>query len=135
MGKLLKAKTDDWVSTSEQTLKTSLRVLAIGAAPFEQDEETVQEVPGTHFIDFQGLTSDFLDNYQPDVVLSPLVTPGFDCVEVAQLLTAGGFNGRYRVFAEDSPRPEMVISEIGRSYPELDFDVLVVTPTRDDHAN
>lgn len=100
-----------------------LRVLAVGQCV----DEGPLDLPGAHFIAFPDLTEALLAQHRPDVVLSPLVAPEFDCVEVAGLLAQSGFSGRYRAFAENLPRPDMVRCEIGQSFPDLDFDVLVVT--------
>ena len=83
---------------------------------------------------FAELTTELMELHRPDVVLSPLMSSGFDCVELAYRLVDSGFGGRYRAFAEDIPRPEMVKREIRRSFPGLDFDVLVVARTPESRA-
>ncbi|WP_292020778.1 hypothetical protein [Maritimibacter sp. UBA3975] len=104
-----------------------LRVLAVGRTQDDAGKSGQEPLPGAHFVEFTDLTAEVIEMHQPHVVLSPLVSNGFDCVEVANRLVDSGFDGRYRAFAENLPRPELVKSEIGTSFPGLDFDVLVVT--------
>lgn len=103
---------------------SGLRVLAVGNMVGR--DPNLQTVPGAHFVDFEGLTEDVIAGVEPDVVLSPLVTAQFDCVELGYRLVAAGFSGRYRVFADSLPRPDLVKREMKLSFPGLDFDLVVV---------
>ncbi len=47
---------------------------------------------------------------------------------VAFLLTEAGYRGRYRALAAMLPRPDMVRREVRSSFPEIDFDVVLVGP-------
>lgn len=60
----------------------------------------------------------------PDIVLSPLVCPSFDCLDLAALLHGVEFCGRYRAMAPDLPNPGMILGEIRSLFPGLDFDIL-----------
>jgi hypothetical protein len=59
-----------------------------------------------------------------DMVLSPMVGDGFDCLDVAQLLFARGYNGRYRVMAPNLPNPGIIRQEVRTLCPGLDFDIV-----------
>lgn len=126
MSQIGKVREFDRVDAPEDHAADSLRVLAVGPAPAGRERDGVRTLPGTRFVDFDELTPELLELHQPDVVLSPLVTQGFDCVELAHRLVNGGFGGRYRAFAGDLPRPDLVTREIRTSFPGLDFDLLVV---------
>lgn len=129
-----KTKNIDWIDASTGTGAEALRVLAVGSSNAANTNDKVGDLPGTRFVDFAELTTEMMELHRPDVVLSPLMSSGFDCVELAYRLVDSGFGGRYRAFAEDIPRPEMVKREIRRSFPGLDFDVLVVARTPESRA-
>ncbi|MEC7760541.1 MAG: hypothetical protein VX874_01355 [Pseudomonadota bacterium] len=128
MGQPDKASAYEWTNASKKTDADTLRVLAVGSSHAANTNQATSSLPGARFVDFDSLTREVMDLHQPDVVLSPLMSSDFDCVEVAHRLVSNGFGGRYRAFAEDIPRPDLVRREICRSFPGLDFDLLVVTP-------
>jgi|LULQ01.1.fsa_nt_gb hypothetical protein len=105
-----------------------LRILAIGPARREDEDASLVRIPGTEFLPFAQLTAERIHDLEPDVVISPLVTQQFDCLEVAFLLTEAGYRGRYRALAAMLPRPDMVRREVRSSFPEIDFDVVLVGP-------
>jgi hypothetical protein len=80
--------------------------------------------PEMTFIPFSELTETVLAQINPDFVISPLVGPDFDCMDLAGVLSEAGFQGRYRVAATDLPNPSLVRREIVGQFPELDFDLL-----------
>jgi hypothetical protein len=127
MDQLGNAKNVDRDDRSEETSVQPLRVLAVGRSQDDGIATQADRLPGARFVQFADLSAEVIEMHQPHVVLSPLVSNGFDCVEVANKLVDSGFDGRYRAFAENLPRPELVKREIGTSFPELDFDVLVVS--------
>lgn len=106
----------------------ALRVLFVGASVAQAVERANLTGRNEVFLGFDDLTHDRLLELAPDVVLSPMVTSQFDCLELAHRLHGFGFQGRYRAIAPDLPRPELVRNEVRGQFPTLDFDVLMVAP-------
>lgn len=75
---------------------------------------------------FERLTREALDRIRPDLVLSALVGPPFDGLDLAERLTRFEFSGRYRAVAVTLPSPAMVRREVTASFPTLDFDILLL---------
>ena len=76
------------------------------------------------FLEFDDLTTDILRSIRPDIVLVPLQTRVFDCVEVAQRLWEACYPGKLRAQAEGLPDPDIVRREVRAEFPGLDFDVV-----------
>ena len=72
------------------------------------------------FAEFHEITQELLQTLTPDVVMSPVLTRGFDCLDLAQALHDCGFGGRLRVVAPDMPNPLVIQSEITALCPGLD---------------
>jgi hypothetical protein len=81
------------------------------------------------FTDFGSVTEQLFQLIAPQLVLSPLLARGFDCIDLAEVLHAIGFKGRYRAIAELLPDPGIIRGEIRDLCPGLDFDV-ILTPAR-----
>ena len=80
---------------------------------------------GVTFASFDDLTPDFMSRSMANVVLSALWTDEFDVMDLAGRLSLLGFTGRYRVVSCGVPRPELIVNEVRRVYPFLDFRVLL----------
>ncbi|SER45131.1 hypothetical protein SAMN04490244_10193 [Tranquillimonas rosea] len=95
---------------------TTLR--ASGSAPREPDQFVFAEI---HEV------GDWMHaEMTPELVLSPLLTPRFDCVDLAHLLHHHGYRGRYRVLSDGLPNPGLVCGEIRAQCPGLDFDIVTL---------
>lgn len=81
------------------------------------------------FADFHEITAELLDTLAPDIVMSPLLTNNFDCLDLAQALQAGGFSGRLRIVAPDMPNPKVIQAEIKALCPALDVAFIYVGNT------
>ncbi len=75
--------------------------------------------------DLDALSEDLLSNMRPRLILSPVVTPRFDCLDVAHRLIGLNYTGKYRAVAQNLPKPHLVRREVLRECPGLDFDVVV----------
>ena len=75
---------------------------------------------------YKELDERMLAIHQPDVVVSPVVTSGFDCIDVAQALPDIGFRGSYRAVTTGLPNPDIVRREVRALCPGLDFIVVTV---------
>ena len=76
------------------------------------------------YADFSSIDSDLLKTLVPDIVLSPLLSRSFDCMDLAQVLDQSGFRGRFRVFTTKLPSPSVIIGEVKAICPNLDFDFI-----------
>ena len=74
--------------------------------------------------------AELLETLQPDVVLSPLMGRNFDCVDLAQILTAVGYRGAYRVVTAPLPAPEMVRRELRKLCPGIEIELVMLPPPR-----
>lgn len=100
-------------------------VIAIGElSPENLPSPTGQTVV---FSDLDGITADLLASCRPVLVVSPLVGAGLDCFDVAERLSALGYSGRYRAVVDTLPDPSVVRREIRGHFPDLDFDILVLS--------
>lgn len=66
------------------------------------------------------------------MVLSPLVADGFDVIDIAIRLAELKYTGRYRAIAEDLPNGNMIRKEVRAHAPDLDFDLLMMSPIAND---
>ena len=80
------------------------------------------------FIGLDLLTSEMVEGFAPDLVLSPLFGSSFDAVDIARRLAEIGFTGRYRAIADKMPDIEMIRSEVLEQSQGLDFDILALNP-------
>lgn len=106
-------------------------VLAIGRV--EHWVAELGEVPQDDeisFLELSALTEGALATLEPALVLSPVFTPMFDCVEVATRLVQAKYTGPYRAMGLRLPKPQMVQREVRAACPDLDFAVIVVEPRR-----
>ncbi len=82
------------------------------------------------FSNFSGLSAELFELLTPQIVVSPLLARGFDCIDLAQVLSAIGFRGRYCAICDALPDPSIIRREIQALCPEIDFGVLVVGPEK-----
>jgi hypothetical protein len=73
------------------------------------------------FTEFHDLTTETLEMFRPDIILSPLMCPAFDCLDLAVVIDRHCFRGRYRVMAPALPKPKVILAEIMQLCPRLDF--------------
>jgi len=77
------------------------------------------------FADITDISSIFLNNLKPDIVVSCLVCRDFDFLELAQALELVGFQGIFRVITPVLPNPKIVASEAHSMCPTLNFKFIV----------
>jgi len=75
------------------------------------------------FLNFTDVNADLLAVLRPDAIISPLLCISFDCLDLAQVLQAARYRGRYRVWAPGLPDPTVIKAEVQSLDPDLDFDV------------
>ncbi len=81
------------------------------------------------FAEFHEVTEELMDALTPDIVMSPVMTRAFDCLDLAQALQAAGFRGRFRVVAPELPNPKVIQAEIRAICPALDVALIFCGPS------
>lgn len=99
-------------------------VLAVGdLIAWKRSGRLAQRRSDILFVEFHEINRDLLDRVSPSVVVSPLLCRSFDCVDLAQLLGAHGFAGKYRAIDSGLPDPHLIVREVRSLVPLLDFDI------------
>lgn len=62
----------------------------------------------------------------PGLVLSPLLTPEFDALDLARILTQCGYRGRYLALVDRLPSANLIRREVAAQSPKINFDVIVL---------
>ncbi len=109
---------------------TALRPIILAVGEVDKWKRSGRALPQDSQIvlaEFHDISPELLQTLNPDVVLSPLLCPAFDCLDLAQALTRSGFRGRYRIIAPALPDPAVIISEIEMLCPGLDFSFIFTT--------
>ena len=111
-----------------------LRLLVVGdLGPGSSD--LVSETPGVTFAALEEVSAETLALIQPDVVLAPLVSAGFDCFDLAAVLVEAGYKGRFRAAAARIPDPGLVRRDVAAHFPGLDFDLFLLAEAGDGMPN
>lgn len=87
------------------------------------------------FAEFHEITDELLQALTPDIVMSPVLTRAFDCLDLAQTLHEKGFRGRLRIVAPDLPNPRVIQSEIRGLCPGLDVAFIFCNRTTMRHLH
>ncbi|NNV46977.1 hypothetical protein GTA62_10725 [Roseobacter sp. HKCCD9010] len=67
-----------------------------------------------------------IGTHAPLLILSPLVTPMFDALDMAQFLTESGYRGRYLALVDKLPSANLIRREVAAQSPDLNFDMIVL---------
>ena len=70
----------------------------------------------------------------PDLVLSPLLTPLFDALDMARYLVQAGFRGRYLALVDTLPSANLIRAEVEAQSPSLNFDLIVLDGSTPIHS-
>jgi hypothetical protein len=106
------------------------RVLAVDIAP-----DLVLALPRNVLhpgLDIRTVTIDSLPQERlsgpaaPVLILSLLVTPGFDALDLARLLSENGYRGRYLALVDRLPNPTLIRREVAAQSPGVNFDVIIL---------
>ena len=62
----------------------------------------------------------------PIFVLSRLVTPEFDALDLARMLSQYGYRGRYLAFVDRLPDAKLIRREVAAQSPVINFDVIIL---------
>lgn len=80
------------------------------------------------YCEFSDLTKDLLNKHRPHHIFSPLVSENFDIIDLAVRLQKLRYGGALRALIPNLPNPQYILSEILALCPDLDVDLIEVTP-------
>ncbi|MEM6387192.1 MAG: hypothetical protein AAF718_13250 [Pseudomonadota bacterium] len=103
---------------------TQICVLAVGDMEEWRQQHQITPTQGLAFLAFGEVSQDALDEMRPVIVVSSLLSKGFDCIDLATRLHGLGFSGEYRAIANGIPRPEVIEREVHQLCPQLNFRVV-----------
>jgi hypothetical protein len=110
------------------TTQDNMLILIVGEITRWQDiGRDLPRIGQVEYCEYTALDQDMLGRLQPGIILCPLVSRGFDILDIAVLLCHLGFTGRLRVLVPPLPTPEVVIREVSILCPALDFDMIEIT--------
>jgi hypothetical protein len=78
------------------------------------------------FAQLQDVGAELIDTLRPDIILTPLLSASFDCIDLAIILSALNYRGSFRVLCPLIPSPELIRREIRALCPELEFELIFV---------
>ena len=70
----------------------------------------------------------------PVLVLSRLVTPEFDALDLARMLSQSGYRGRYLALVDRLPDANLIRKEVAAQSPGINFDVVILDGSSPLHA-
>lgn len=76
------------------------------------------------FANIHEITAAMIAVNKPEVILSPLLCPSFDCLDLALILSNINYNGRYRIMAPALPKPKVILAEIAMLCRSLDVEFI-----------
>jgi hypothetical protein len=124
--------------TSDYDDGMAFRVLSIAlsdAALMALPRHVLQPDAQIRRIAFERLTDEFMTGPgAPALVLSPLLTPGFDALDMARILAQCGYRGRYLALVDKLPSANLVRREVAAQSPMINFDVIVLDGSTPIHA-
>lgn len=108
----------------------NLTILVVGnIGQYLSEKPNLPFCSDTIYCVFDDLTSAFLEQHQPHVVLSPLITLQHDIIELAVVLDKLNYAGQFRAIVAPLPEPDVIYNEIKIECPALDFDLITVRPS------
>ena len=108
--------------------KKAVTLVICESAKWKSEGRPMTPAHDLTYLDFQDLSQEQVISFEPEIIVSPLVTEAFDAYQVVKNLELIGYQGRYRAVAKELPNIAMVREEINAIAPEIDFDIVVMTP-------
>lgn len=109
------------------------RILFVSHLPGEAAKDVARGRFGKDIevVDFAAVTAELLKSFDPHFVVSPILTSGFDILDLGTLLWQLRYKGAYRVLTEVAlPNPGIVLREVRSQCPGLDVDLLAMDKLR-----
>ncbi|MDH3264975.1 MAG: hypothetical protein OEM24_13380 [Paracoccaceae bacterium] len=125
--------TNDAASVDLPPGAAEARILFVSYLPGEPPDD----ITGGRFgqdievVDFSAVTAALLKSFDPHFVVSPILTSGFDILDLGTRLWQLRYQGAYRVLTETTlPNPALVLREVRSHCPGLDVDLLSMDALR-----
>ena len=113
-----------------ETEAQTKRVLAVDIAPAvvaALPRNVLQPGSEIRSVTLDGLPDEALTGpAAPVLILSNLVTPGFDALDLARFLVQNGYRGRYLALVDRLPNPTLIRREVAAQSPGINFDVIIL---------
>lgn len=109
------------------------RILFVSHLPGDTAKAVADGRFGTDIevVDYADVNADLLKSFDPHFVVSPILTPAFDILDLGTLLWQLRYAGAYRVLTEVAlPNPGLVLREVRSQCPGLDVDLLAMDMLR-----
>lgn len=101
------------------------KVLVVGDPNEWKDRDRVfPNARDMAFLGFEKFDETALDHYRPHSIYSQVLTLNFDCIELAERLHDFAFEGIYKAFGRDLPKPKLIEREVRQTCPNLNFKVV-----------
>lgn len=120
----------DWghKAFSKHSRKPFSKVLTVGDPNEWDDRDRVfPDARDMTFLHFENFNEATLEHYRPHSIYSQVLAPNFDCIELATLLQNLAFEGTYKAFGRNLPKPKLVECEVRQTCPYLNFEVVQLT--------
>lgn len=109
------------------TCSGAIKILVIGDVTRWQSCGRLRDAPeGYEFIDIAQLDPQKIRQYDAALIVTPLISDGFDAVDVAEKLASVRFKGMFRVLTNHLPDVDIIRDDIQDVAPCIDFDLLVL---------
>lgn len=110
-------------TASDVAHNSYVRVLAVGDPKEWQHRGHALPREGIVFLSFDEVTRETMEHLQPALVVSPVLSNAFDCIDLAVQLNGAGFSGEYRAISTGLPKPELIENEVRQLCSQLDFRI------------
>ena len=87
--------------------------------------------PGIHFVPYADLDQPLLAGLYPDIVVSALMSPVVDAIDLAARLDHLGYRGLFWALASTVPRIPMVRQEVNDVAPNIEFEIVTLSAISD----
>lgn len=86
--------------------------------------EAIPKGTTVYFSNMPAISSEVLSDIEPDMIISPLIVPEFDAVDIAKKLAELRYRGTYRVLSQRLPNTKMVCREISNCGHDLRIEFM-----------
>lgn len=104
----------------------TLLVYAETLSPLGEDLGTFAGSTDVEATRFEALDAKRLAEFNPDTIISGLVTPDFDILDLAAKLAQLGFAGRLIALSTPLPNPQVIRAEVRAVSQEFQFELRII---------